>query len=236
MYKIVGFVISFFVLTTTTTKLDAYSTVANLYSTILGSKPVSEPYRTLTYKALADLGINNPEKNVRVCQMNGVGPAFARLELSSFTAFGIWLDEQYLNQCSEAEKMFHIYHEAAHYKLNHHVKVLTRCGLASLGSIAGLVALSVGLKKQPSWIRVSAGITTGLIGLYAGYRYLLPSLVKEQEKEADLLAAKTLCTRGRSDVVTHHIISLGHYPSPTKQDLWWYSPAEQQAYLSQINI
>ncbi len=213
--------------------LDAGQSIASkLYCSVLGNQDASPTYKDLTYQALTNLGVKNPD-NVSVKQMNGVGPAFARINLSSFTTFGLWLDEAYLDTCTQEEKLFHIYHEAAHYASNHHQKILAGIAVALPLSIFGLVKLNKYLpEKKITKVAIYTGIACAtLTGIYFG---VLPSIVKHQEKQADIRAAKTLISLGKEDVVLNRIQTLKTYKDANSTDIWWYSNAEQIKYLENL--
>lgn len=209
----------------------SHSMASKVYCAVLGNEDASQEYKKQVYEALTQLGVEHPE-SVPVKQMNGVGPAFARMDLSSFTAFGIWLDEKYLDTCTQEEKLFHIYHEASHYACKHHQKILIGSAVSMLLVAAGLMKLS---RVSPDG-SVAKCVTLGsaAIAVLSGtYCYLLPHVVKRQEKQADLVAAQALINAGRQQVVDSHIDDLKE-SEISDNNIWWYSKDEQINYLENV--
>lgn len=212
--------------------VSGQSLLSKLYCQFLGSSDVKQEYKELAHKALKDFGISNPE-TVSVKQMNSVGSLIALMPLSSFTAFGIWLDEKYLDSCSQEEKVFHIYHEAAHYARNHHQKLL---GIGvGLSAAVGAGLLYLNKKLHAHNIPYSGALTLGstIVAAAALYLGIVPTIVKRQEKQADVEAAKKLSSLGNQDIVNAHIAMLRQSPSQDKSALWWFSENEQAHYLEQ---
>jgi hypothetical protein len=220
-------------LSTVCTTYAGPSLMARLYCSILGDKDARPEYRQIVYQALQSLGVEEPA-NVPVKQMNAIGPAFARVPLSTFTAFGIWLDEPYLNTCSQEEQLFHLYHEAAHYALNHHQKLLVGCGVAAVFmTVVFLKAESI-LGDICPLVKNTAAAGAGILIALGCYRYVLPQVVKRQEKQADLLAARTLKVLGRQDIVVAHVENLKKASDGDDGALWWFSNHEQAEYLESV--
>lgn len=194
------------------------SIIPKIYCSVFGNTDVSAAYRNEAHRALEAMGIQNPAA-VPVKQMNGVGPAIARVNIGSFTACGIWLDEEYLNQCNKDAVTFHIYHEAAHYALQHHQKLILSSG--------ALIAILIAIMTQIDHRYYNFGI--GAAGI-SGYLLELPHFIREQEKEADLLAIKTLLNIGKRDTILAHLQSLRRL-SPAETSYWWYTPQEQILYI-----
>jgi len=84
------------------------------YGTVLGNKEASDQYKEIVRTALEQMGVENIEQ-VPIKKMNSVASYLVGDELFSFTMFGIWLNEDLLATCDEAERTFILYHEAAHY-------------------------------------------------------------------------------------------------------------------------
>ncbi len=120
-----------------------------------------------------------------------------------------------------------------HYALNHHPKMLAGCGLMALLTTVGLITLHRTLKTNSPWIKRSVTASVGLLTALCCYRYVLPYFVKQQEKQADLLAAATLKTIGRQDVIDEHINNLKENNNDNDTDLWWYSSNQQVKYLEE---
>jgi Zn-dependent protease with chaperone function len=229
MTKRAIFFVTTFLLTAETAYADQ-SLFSKFYCMILGNKDVRQEYKDLAYQALAQLGVSDPA-SVPIKQMNGVGPSFARVDLSSFTAFGIWLNEGYLDNCSQEEKLFHIYHEASHYVSNHHEKNLVASALAGAVAIFGGAQLGAAVvSENNTWLKYSVAIGSTLIACAGIYLGLLPQVVKRQEKQADMQAVQALMEIGKEQVVDAHIKQVSSEPVQ-ENTIWWYSNAEQVAYL-----
>lgn len=209
-----------------TTAISGQSVVSKLYCQFLGNKDVKDEYKQLVYKAFRDFGVANPE-SISIKKMNNVGSIVALMPVSSFTAFGIWIDEQYFDSCSIEERTFQIYHEVAHYILCHHQKVLAAgAGL----SLAGIVALRYCYKKLNLPMKIASTLASAAVI----YLAILPNIVKRQEKQADIESAKKLLLLGNKDIVTKRIQSLSQSKTPDIGNLWWFSDREQVNYLQKI--
>ncbi|MCL4361776.1 hypothetical protein M1446_05475 [Candidatus Dependentiae bacterium] len=219
-----------FLILFSTNIISSQSLISKFYCQILGNKDASLENKEMVYRALKKLGIKNVE-DVSVKQMNGVGPAFARLPLSSFTAFGIWLDEDYLSKCSPIERVFHIYHEAAHYAKKHHQKILAGAAIMLPAIAIALIKLNQ-LVADPIY-KYGAMSGVSLSALLGNYFYVLPKINKTHEKEADLLAAKILISSGNEKIVDYYIEELKKY-NPNSENIWWYSIGQQIKYLQEL--
>lgn len=228
MNKIIKLFILVLIVTTHTAH-TGQNTISKLYCSFLGNENVSKKYTEKVQQALKDLDLKNPS-NVAIKQMNSVGPIFANIDLISFTAFGIWLNEEYFNKLSEEEQIFHIYHEASHYVQNHHQKLLAYCSGILAITIIGLKQTNNILQSNNPIIKNISVTSLGILALIASYRYLLPCIIKRQEKQADILAAKTLILADKEDVIVAHIKKLNKLKKD-ENDLWWYSIKEQIKYL-----
>ena len=209
------------------------SIISKIYCCVLGNSDASEKYKQKTFQALKSLGIKNVQ-NIPIKKMNGVGPKFARIDLSSFTAFGIWIDEKFLNTCSKEEIEFNIYHEASHYICKHHQKNLLTCmSLLTLLTV-GSIKLNHYLNTKKLLHKYAILTTTNILSLIGSYLYILPTIVKTQEKQADLIAAKTLINSGKGRIVEKYIQILKKNNLSKENTIWWYSNKEQIEYLENI--
>lgn len=219
-----------------------YSLIQKLYCTFLGNRDVSEKYKNLVQKALTDHEVKNPE-SVPVKHMNNNGSRIALMDVSSFTAFGIWLQEEYFEKHLQevpSETIFQIYHETAHYKLKHHQKLMT--ALATLCSISTIafVLLYQHLDSANSNYHRTTIAATG-IGLFGTiFAIILPYMVKLQEKAADIESAKTLIKIDQTEIVQKHIKILEwlkqQHPEKLswKDTLWWSTKEKQIEYLTKL--
>ncbi len=215
--------------------ISAQSFVSKIYGQILGNTDVKREYKDLAYQALKDFGIKNPAC-VSVKKMNHIGPMFALMPLSSFTAFGIWLDEEYLDTCSPAERIFQIYHEASHYAYKHHQKLLTIGSLTLATTIAVLMYLNKKLTALDAPHPLAITTATGILVTATLYVGLLPKIVKQQEKMADITAAKKLISLRKKEIVDTYIQKLASAASTNNSNLWWLSNQEQIKYLTQLDL
>lgn len=198
---------------------------------MLGNQDAQQEYRETVYQALAQLGVSDPTQ-IPVKQMNCVGPFFAGIDISSFTAFGIWLDEEYLATCSEEERMFHIYHEACHYVSNHHAKNALGLALVGLSLIYAGTKLSGAIPSEQAILKYAVPMAAVCAAFATTCKFLLPPVVRMQEKEADIKAVQILMNIGKENVVDAHINEVSSSVT-TEQTLWWYSNTEQRDYLKQ---
>lgn len=212
----------------------AQGMMSQLYCWLLGNQDVRQEYALLARQALAALGVNNSQE-VAIKKMNGLGPIIARVNaLSSFTAYGIWLDEAYLDTCTMQERLFHIYHEAAHYAHKHHQKMVIGITL----TVPLICALSLQLNKlslidNAHFYTLSA--VQSLIMLASAYAYILPAVVARQEKHADIAAAQALIAEGKTDVVNAYIDLLKSYAyGGSETGAWWPAVAQQIGYLEDL--
>lgn len=207
------------------------SYISKVYCAVLGNDEIKQEYKEMVFKALKEYDVVKPEQ-VSVKKMNSVGQVIALMPLASFTAFGIWFDEKCLDSCSQEERTFQIYHEAAHYAQQHHQKVLMTSTAASGIAIAGLIALNNSLQKNNDPHSLAITAAASAIAAMTVYLGILPYTVKHQEKEADLQACKQLITLDRTDIVNARIKELRKSTS-TSGNIWWFSHIEQAEYLEQ---
>jgi len=234
MEKIIKFIVLIFVFSITTLH-PIHGMLPKIYCSVLGNKDVDPRLMKIVREALKNLSIENPE-SVAIKQMTPVGPLLAMRNLASFTAApaGIWLDAEYLNNLNEEELEFLMYHEGGHFKLKHHRDTIVVSLLSLIAVVAGLVLFGKNLASiQPS-LKWAMLISTGLLLILVFYWYILPSLVKRQEKQADLLAAQVLIDTGKQQIVDTYIKALQKSKNFDKSDLWWYSDREIVEYLEEL--
>lgn len=209
----------------------AQGIMSSMYCWLLGNQDVRQEYAMLTRQALLTLGVHDPHQ-VSIKQMNDVGPSFVRTHLTSFTAYGIWLDEAHLDTCSPEERLFHIYHEAAHYAHKHHQKLIVGAAVcAPLVCTAMLMFTNLmGVDEKQKYLILAAQT---IIAMAAACSYILPEVVKMQEKEADITGAHALINEDKTNVVLAYINLLKSYVS-THTELWWPTVSEQIAYLEAL--
>lgn len=177
------------------------SGLQTVYEKIFGSEPVFAQYAALFYGALAEFGVKDAEQ-VPLRKMNKNAEKIIGNALLSFTLTGIWIDESALSELSDDEQAFMIYHESAHYALNHHARALGVLLLAS-PLIITIPYLYQAVMKNLLFTFVATAATW-----YGGYQLGLKSLIKKQEQEADRQATRLLIFQGRSATVSVYADSL----------------------------
>ncbi len=202
--------------------------IEQTYCTILGDKDASPHYQATTREALHNFGVKDVD-NVPIKKMNTIPQHIMGNKLYSFTMFGIWFNEDLLNKCDEAEQLFMIHHEAAHYANKHHPKVLL-----SLLPIPLLLLLIKKVVPSSSSTVISArGIAAGALIMLTALG--MPALIKTQEKEADLEAARILCNNNQQEILQEYINTLQEHindGSGNSTDGWHKTVAEQYQYLT----
>lgn len=212
---------------------DSSNFFATLYGYLLGNENINPEYTQLIHVALQQLGVANPSA-VTIKQMNAVGPALALQDLASFTAFGIWLNQEYLETLDRDTLTFLMYHEASHYVQQHHQKTIVACIISLLILIAEICLLKNWTYSIHPAIQVPTLITSALLSILAWYRFFLPILIKRQEKQADLMAAKTLIDNGAIQVVEAVITKLKNAKNTDESSIWWYSNNDVVRYLEEL--
>lgn len=208
------------------------ATIEEVYAKFFGGQDASSWYTVTAQKALRDCGHQQPEE-VSVKKMNALGPLCIGNDLYSFSMFNMWFDEELLNQVDELERLFVVYHEAAHVTQKHHQQFLL--SLIPVGMLAALVPFMHNrmFGAQPAIIRYVSYCVWYILGAMAVKKWYVQPLIKLQEKYADLEACRTLSAIDRQDVITAHIallklmISLGY---DQKSD-WHYDLPSQVSYL-----
>lgn len=195
------------------------------YAPFLGHENATEYYTQLIHKAAHDFGYH---KTIPVKQMNTVLMRLVRLELHSFTMFGVWLNQSSLDQCDESVRQWILYHEVAHYLAGHHLKVL---GLLSLvGPFIGMNYSYVNSR----WGKLLAGVSSTLC-LIRLYSYVLKPYVREQEKDADLRVLRLWHQLKRDTDIIDYLDYLNQCiqnGEGAQTDGWHYTIQEQYEYLS----
>ncbi len=202
------------------------SFLSHAYSSILGNEDVSPDFREILETILQEMGVTHT-KDILIKRINKKRPFFSKL--SSFTAHGIWIDEEYLNTCSYEEMTMHLYHEAAHYAKKHHQKQF----LWGAGLCAGVIGSIVGIHKTFNSSSVDT-ITTLLALAVAGKG--ITCVVKSHEKEADLHAATAILVNkkdGRQLLESYVSIleASACYDTPL---IWWPTIVQQISYLKAL--
>ncbi len=199
---------------------------AALYASLFGKQDASSWYQAATKKALEQFEVNSDAIGIK--RMNGVGPFVVGSGLFAFSMNNVWYDETLLGKLSEKQRLFAVYHEAAHIALRHHPTQLLYLFGASIST-------AIAFLKFPM-LKESQGLTKSitLLAAIAVSGCGLTKLVKNQERAADLKAAKLLIKLGKDDVVKDHIIWLqdvvngGHGHD---EQVWHYTFDEQLNYL-----
>ena len=138
---------------------------------------------------------------------------------SSFTWFGTWINRDYWQKMSNLEQEWSAYHEIAHQKLNHPKKQIITAASALFSS----AVFSYYFKFQ---LLSAIAITGSLLA------FVSSSYAHICERQADILAAQTLYSKDKGDIVAEHIKSLSF--EPNEWSMWFNSPADQIKYLQAI--
>ncbi|OQA35971.1 MAG: Peptidase family M48 [Candidatus Dependentiae bacterium ADurb.Bin331] len=204
------------------------------YNVIFGNEDVSVSYKKQITNALRDFNVPQPEK-VAVKKMNSVAARLLGNELYSFTLIGIWLNEPALNTLTESAREFKLYHEAAHYAHKHHAQAL---GLAAtalpLMTTFPLLFRSAYYHSAYKKLGNIFAYSATALSWYGLYSYALKPFIKEQEKQADLAAARMLCAKGKKEIVEAYLNQLKNQLADFSSDDWHYSQAEEYEYLAQL--
>lgn len=210
--------------------------VERTYCSVFGSENASDYYQEKVKEALTAFGVNDVN-HVPIKKMNRTAAFFVGDQLYSFTMFGIWLNEELLDKCEESERVFALYHEAAHYARKHHQKVLlSLLPTALLVEIIPLIRKQM-VKSPDKYVQAGSTIGLTLLAALLVDQLLLCPLIKSQEQEADEQAACKLNSLGRTSVVDdcvkqlHELLQDGH---SGKTDRWHRNIPEQIAYLEKV--
>lgn len=202
-----------------------------LYCTLLGNHDASPRYQAIIRKALEELNVPHTDQ-VAIKKMNAIAPTLFGNDLCSFTAFGIWVNEELLEECSNAVQTFQLTHEAAHYARGDHQQILKQCALLPLAY--GAIGYASSKLPLPTLGRIAAGIAASAAVTCGFIEWTLRPLVKAQEKEADLEALRLLTLRGDRKSIEQYkrylraLIAAG-YGNDT--DGWHPTIAEQADYI-----
>jgi len=212
-------------------------TIEKIYCTLFGQEDLSPQYRIKMNKALVRHRIENPDQ-VLVKKMNGFASKLLNLNLYSFTLDGIWLNENLLEKCTPEERTFMMHHEAAHYKNNHHNKLLAKIVPVAV-TLPALTILFrnkiVPFKNRVAKYAVLSGLC--ILELLGITELIARPTLKQQEREADVSAAKALCANGKIDAVQGYVQELENLIDNgygNDYEPWHPTVAEQHAYLRPI--
>ncbi len=207
--------------------LQAESVSSSVYAQLLGKENASVWYQSKTAEALADFGVD--ASKVQVKRMNGFAPKLIGEGLYSFSCFDVWYNESLLNACPENERLFAVYHEAAHIALGHHTQ-----DIALLS--AWLAAYPISYWAYSTYDDVSyLYYVLAVLGTYAAST-LFAARSRDKEKQADLYAVEKLVQLGKKDIILSHLHVLQHSMNAGDGEVeqtWHYSPSEQYAYIKE---
>lgn len=214
------------------TQIKATSFISAAFQPLLGSVDLDEPYKSEVKEALSNFKVANVN-SVSIKKMDNLIPHIIDPSIVSYTFFGLWFNQDYLAQLSSSARTWNIYHEAAHYASNHSSKAILLVGILGGLSYATIPQLNTKLSTKYNLINGAIYLTTWSAAVAASF-YTLQELVREQEKQADLKAARLLLTLGKEDVVLDHIDALNNQIAQgagDQADSWHYSTYEQVEYL-----
>ncbi len=163
-------------------------------------------------------------------------------KFSSFTWFGTWINKKAWNAMTEEEKSFLAHHEIAHEAKKHPLKQIGITAIIFLTSM--YVAKKYSSRLSAHLINSSHPLLQKYLSLLFGMGsvatctgMLISYIIKEHEKDADILAAQTLYNQGKIEPVQHHINELKKIASQqtnNSSSIWFKSVPEQINYLQSI--
>ena len=97
--------------------------IKKLCYNLCGNDDASAEWQKRVRHALRAYGVKNPN-NISIKKISHNAPQWIK-QFSSFTLLpGIWINEEAFNHEDEVKKTIVAYHEAAHYALNHPIKMI----------------------------------------------------------------------------------------------------------------
>lgn len=207
--------------------------IENIYTKIFGPEDLKKTYKIEITNQLKAMGVKNPEQ-INLKKANCSGSTIAGIDISSFTAapFGIWFDEESLDLLNSDEREWSIAHECSHYAKNHHPKLIASgLGLGSSIILALYLFYKRALTEISTKKKVGVIVASGIIGIVLFIK-ALQSMVKKQEKEADIFAARALINAGQEHTVLNQINNLKKFYNENA-NYWWPSVSEQIKYLEE---
>lgn len=218
-------------------EINGFTITQNIYCKILGNNDASAQHTEAFKQALSDLGAK--DTTIPIKQMGAIGPVIAMQNLTSFTANGIWINEEHYNKLLQENKDlydFLVLHETAHYIKGHHKFLLKNILLKSTTALVTLYLLSkchkhVFNKDLPSQHKlIASALTVAALGL------TMPKYVQHQEVEADIYAAAALHKKNPTALIR----LIKHLKNQTYDYkflwYWWPKKEEQIKYLEEIVI
>jgi len=223
----------FVILSSTLASYSTSPTISEqLHMLVLGSHDASHKQQLDIRSALNRAGIEHADL-VPVKQMNDVGPYLAGSRLVSFTADGIWLNEQALADLSPEEQAFVYQHEAVHYLRNHHAELLIH--LTSVSYIATLIIATSRTLFSSTLLRTANNLILGYLAATLYIKHILQPLRIRQEHEADYTATRILVNSGNSTIVHHYLAQLDDLIADgmgTETDGWHETLLQQRATIA----
>lgn len=211
-----------------------HTTIDCFYSSLLGTENASDDYRKLVLQALQDFGHTDTQK-IQIRQMNSVASRLLGQDFLSFTLTNIWLNETALNTLKETERMLIIYHEVAHFVEQHHMQLLQKISIPVTVSLASCIAIAH-LKLASYTKKITQGLLAAA-SIIALDHFIIHPTVIQQEKEADILAAKTLIQINKKDVIQKYIQllkKLSQNGKGSSTDGWHPTIDEQIQYMQPL--
>ncbi len=198
-----------------------------IYAPLFGTQNAREQYQKIIQQALQEFGYTDFEK-VSIKKMNSMAQKLIGAQLYSFTLFGIWLNEELLEQENETIRYWLLYHEAAHVALHHHAKALGLCA-----TLIPAVCTIYYLSKNVLDSSIGSLAATSLFS-YGLLTYALKPYIREQEKEADLAVVRLLCSTKKTDIIKDYLNYLRARIADgdgNATDGWHYTIAQQYEYI-----
>lgn len=163
-------------------------------------------------------------------------------KFNSFTWFGTWINKKAWSKMTEEEKIFLAHHEIAHEAKKHPLKQVSTTAIIFLTSM--YIAKKYSPQLSTHLINSSHPLTQKCLSLLFGtggiaicMGTLIPLIIREHEEDADILAAQTLCNKGKIKIVQYHIDLLKKTENQQKNNvssIWFKSVQKQINYLQSI--
>lgn len=204
--------------------------IAHLYASLFGTSDASNYYKEIVQQACADFGKKSTTLSIK--KMNTLADRLIGAQLYAFTLYkAIWLNEEALK---EIEALYGkdivvwiIYHEVAHYILNHHAKAVF------LYAIFSTATLGIGYYFGQFYKNKLIVVSLASFFAYDAHMYIGKQYVKEQEKAADCAAIKVLYATKQCHIINalmQYLLLLIAEGRGAETDGWHYSLQEQYNY------
>jgi len=210
----------FFTITHTAKPNNTYAQKA--YCTLFGNEDAPAEVQNIFREALNAFNVGNADQ-ISIKKIRSDRTWLNNF--SSFTWFGIWVNEEVYNRCPQCLE-WTAYHEAAHYaKLHPHLQI-----------ILGSILLGIPLALHGTLLFKDASLKLHALAILPDLLCgaILVNMPKTLELEADTLAAQKLCQLGKAEIVEHAIEELKKHSQETSlssTNIWFPSKYKTIAAL-----